>query len=372
MKIAWIGKLAPIDGNVTYSNQITKELAERGHDVTFYHFGAESAPYAQKTVQLPTLARNQAMGFALPGAGERLRRTLAVLAPDVVHASLGLSSIDFAFPKVCRELGIPSVATFHLQFSRERNLYSLAYRIAYRVYARSLARYDRVIIFSEAQRDLLAAYGVDPARVVVLPNGVDVKTYCPGPSDFRRSIDADRVVTYLGRIDGEKKVDTLIHAFLSLRPGPGTKLVIAGSGPFFAPLKARYGSHPQVVFTGYIKDLDSKLSLLRATDVWVLPSLAEGLSLALLEAMACGLPIIASDAGADGEALGDAGVVISTRHVGQDLAPSLDGLLRAGESERQALGQKARERAVRLFSLDGNIARLEKVYREIGLERRRA
>lgn len=365
LKIAWIGKLAPIDGNVTYSNQITKELQARGHEVAFFHFGPETAPFAHETVRLPIFARNQAMGFASPGARAKLHHSLSALSPDVMHASLGLSSIDFAFPKVCRQLGIPTVATFHLQFNRNRNLWSTAYGIAYRVYARNLAKYDRVIIFSETQKELLSAYGVDPKRVVVLPNGVDTRTYSPGPSDFKNSVGAEQIVTYIGRIDGEKQVETLIQAFLSLRLDPRTKLVIAGNGTLFRPLKARYGRQPQILFLGYVSDLETKLALLRATDVWVLPSLAEGLSLALLEAMACGVPIVATDAGADGEALGDAGIVISTRRVKRDLTPALETLLRSSESERRTLGQKARERAVRLFSLENNVARLEETYREI-------
>ena len=81
------------------------------------------------------------------------------LKPDIVHASLTLSPLDFLLPEICEELNIPLVATFHAQFdSKPRNIKSGTQFLAYQLYAPFLANYERVIIFSEIQKDLLMKY----------------------------------------------------------------------------------------------------------------------------------------------------------------------------------------------------------------------
>ena len=113
-----------------------------------------------------------------------------------------------------------------------------------------------------------------------------------------------------------------------------------------------------------IADDETRLDLLRAADVFVLPSTAEGLSLSLLEAMSAGCAVVATDAGEDGAAIGNSGLVIPV----YPLEPSLSqAMLRVHDDAalRRALGRRARVRAQASYSLRANVDRLESLYADL-------
>jgi glycosyltransferase involved in cell wall biosynthesis len=105
-----------------------------------------------------------------------------------------------------------------------------------------------------------------------------------------------------------------------------------------------------------------RIQLLRAADAFILPSLVEGLSLSLLEAMACGTACLATDAGADGEVLEDgAGIVLQTQGVTAQLKTLLP-LLRDHPEITELLGRKARERVLERYTFAENMVQLERLY----------
>jgi glycosyltransferase involved in cell wall biosynthesis len=237
-------------------------------------------------------------------------------------------------------------------------------RVLYRVYSGSLKHYDAVIVFSEKQRELLVDYGVSRGRVRVVPNGADVVTYAPAPSDYKESINASVLVSYLGRIDPEKNVGDLVDAFQGLDLPQDHKLVVVGNGMDLARLRRRAAGDRRVIFRGYVGDLRERVRILRAADIFVLPSSIEGLSLALLEAMAAGTAIIATDVGADAEALRGAGIVVDLDSLEQQLPLALRMLIDYPEFRRD-LATRARRRAVEDYSLETNTDRLLQLYREL-------
>ncbi|MGB5240524.1 MAG: glycosyltransferase family 4 protein, partial [Prochlorococcaceae cyanobacterium] len=120
-----------------------------------------------------------------------------------------------------------------------------------------------------------------------------------------------------------------------------------------------------VLWWGYEANLHQRVALLQAADVFLLPSLVEGLSLALLEAMASGTACVATDAGADGEVLdGGAGIVISTQGVTTQLRTLLP-VLRDQPVLTAELGRRARERVLERYTLARNIEQLEELYAEL-------
>ena len=131
-------------------------------------------------VALPYLVKSQVYTIPSPGAQRELRESLERLRPDLVHASLTLSPLDFRLPELCQQLNLPLVATFHPAFdSGLRNLAGGTQQLTYQVYAPSLARFDRVIVFSELQAEVLNRLGVPESRLAVIPNGVDPQRWCP-------------------------------------------------------------------------------------------------------------------------------------------------------------------------------------------------
>jgi glycosyltransferase involved in cell wall biosynthesis len=320
-------------------------------------------------VTLPYLVKSQVYTIPSPGALRELRESLERLRPDVVHASLTLSPLDFRLPDLCQHLGVPLVATFHPAFDANlRNIAAGTQQLTYQVYAPSLARYDRVIVFSELQADLLERLGVPRHRLAVIPNGVDTDTWAPAGlasqrqlSDLRQRFGGRRVFLYMGRLSTEKNVEALLKAWRLVRPA-GCLLLIVGDGPLRSALQH---NEADVLWWGYEGDLQRRVALLQAAEVFLLPSLVEGLSLALLEAMACGKACVATDAGADGEALeGGAGIVISTQGVTTQLRTLLP-VLRDQPLLTAELGRRARSRVLDRYTLSRNIDAIEKLYTDL-------
>jgi glycosyltransferase involved in cell wall biosynthesis len=379
MHIAWIGKRSPACGNVTYSREVTNALLDRGYQVSFLHFaqeeevefsGNDPAPRSQQAecqeVTLPFLYKSQIYTIPSLRSSKILAQALQDLKPDVVHASLTLSPLDFVLPEICEELGVPLVATFHPAFDRKpRSLVSSTAHFMYQLYAPFLANYDGVIIFCEAQKELLNRLGVSLDRLIVIPNGVDVQKYTPGPSRFRDEIGANRVFVYQGRISVEKNVESLLKAWRQAAMPDDCKLVLMGDGTLLPSLMAAYGPEHNILWMGNILDEQRRIDILRGSDVFILPSFVEGLSLSLLEAMACGVACIATDVGADGEVLsGGAGVVLNPQRARSELQTLLPVFAHLPEMS-DLLGQKARERVVEKYSLKGNIDHLEKFYAQL-------
>jgi glycosyltransferase involved in cell wall biosynthesis len=169
------------------------------------------------------------------------------------------------------------------------------------------------------------------------------------------------VVSFLGRLDPEKRVEELIHSFVARRWPADHLLLIAGSGSQDRRLRALTGQDSPVRFLGMVTRFEDRLELLRASDIFVLPSTAEGLSLALLEAMAAGCAIISTDAGEHGAVLDGAGVVIPVHPLEPALAEAMERL-RADPDARRRLGEAARRRAVENHSLDRYIDDLLHLY----------
>lgn len=369
MHIAWLGKKSPFCGNVTYGKEITNALLDRGYRVTFLHFAqpdeAADDISSYEEVSLPFIFKSQILTIPALGSARRLTEVLEKLEPDLVHASLTLTPLDFKLPEICQRLDIPLVATFHPAFdSKRRNLSSSTQHLTYQLYAPRLAHYDSVIVFSQIQRDLLVKLGVPSERVAIIPNGVDVSRYAPGPSNIKYQLQARQLYVYQGRLALEKNVESLLRGWKLADMRPDDKLAIVGSGPLEASLKTFY-SDENIIWLGFVANEERRIEILRGADCFVLPSLVEGLSLSLLEAMACGTACMATDAGADGEVLeAGAGIILNTQKVPSQLQ-TLFSLLKEQPEMMQILGNKARARVLERYTLSQNITQLEQLYQTL-------
>jgi glycosyltransferase involved in cell wall biosynthesis len=387
MHIAWLGKKSPFCGNVTYSREVTNALLDRGHRVSFLHFaqeapnpeskpewslnngkwGSGTGETSMKEVSLPCLYKSQIYTIPTLKSSRVLEKALRRLKPDLVHASLTLSPLDFIhLPEICEELKLPLVATFHPPFDRKvRNLTSGTQQLMYQLYAPFLANYTSVIVFSNIQRDILVKLGVPEERVAIIPNGVDTLKYSPGGSELKAKLGCDRVFVYQGRIAPEKNVESLLKAWKKADMGRKSRLLIVGDGPLTSSLQMFYGPDDGILWLGFIGDEERRIEILRGADVFILPSFVEGLSLSLLEAMSCGLACIATDAGADGEVLEDgAGIVLDPQRVTSQLQTLLPVLQEQPEFTT-ILGQKARQRVLDRYTLSNNITQVEQLYVEL-------
>lgn len=211
-----------------------------------------------------------------------------------------------------------------------------------------------VIAVSEStRRDLVDLLGVAPQKIAVIPEGVDHGLYYPRSAedvaDTERLLAVQRrYILYAGTLSKHKNVPLLLRLVAHLRhEGRELELVITGRqpprdvGPLLA-LAKNLGIESQVRFVGY-QPLDRLASLMSGCTAFVYPSFYEGFGLAVLEAMACGAPVVASDRASLPEVVGDGGTLLPPR----DLA----GWVRAihqlvdDKSHRETARQASFERA---------------------------
>ncbi len=199
-------------------------------------------------------------------------------------------------------------------------------------------------------------------------NGIDTKVYAPGPAAaLRKALNLPAgapVVGTVGRLDPIKDHRTLLEAFAAVRRRrPEACLLVVGDGAERRNLEPAAGEG--VWFLGSRQDVPE---LLRAMDLFVLPSINEGISNTLLEAMASGLPAIATRTGGNPELVDHqrTGLLFPVGDV-RALAEGIERYLSHGEL-RAAHGRAAREEAVQRFGVEGMVRAYERVYRRAALQ----
>jgi sugar transferase (PEP-CTERM/EpsH1 system associated) len=212
--------------------------------------------------------------------------------------------------------------------------------------------------------DLVREIGLDPGLLDVNWNGVDLKRFAPMGRPANRASDAV-VIGSVGRLVSVKNYALLLQAVSQLREGPAVRVVLVGHGPESRSLQmlaATLDIENRVQFVGHSDDVPA---LLRAMDIFVLPSVSEGMSNTLLEAMASGVAVVASDVGGNGELIedGTSGLLFPSGDV-RALTHRLSQLV-YDAALRTRLSAAALTRARQEFSMDAMIARYGAMYRRV-------
>jgi glycosyltransferase involved in cell wall biosynthesis len=273
-------------------------------------------------------------------------------------------AISNRVPYVVRPLG---VLNRWGMANRRRLLKQLSLRLVER---RVLGRAAFIHYTSEQERLEAEEAGV-MARAAVIPLGVDTTEFqrLPGPERFYEKFPqaAGRdVVLFLSRLDGKKGLDLLLPVFAALRRSePNALLVVAGAGDEaftggLSGLAARLGAADHIIWAGFLSGQE-KLSALAAASVFALPSRSENFGIAVVEAMAAGLPCVLSDQigiAPDVDRL-EAGLVVPCE---ADALASALGRLLADSQLRARLGAAARRVVAERFSLEAMTRSLVGLY----------
>jgi glycosyltransferase involved in cell wall biosynthesis len=218
-----------------------------------------------------------------------------------------------------------------------------------------------ILCNSQILKDFLVSrYGLPPARLTVVPNGVDTDFFQPDPNGRE---EGSQVLLSVARLVPDKDHDTLLTAFGRLAGDhPGAELWLVGNGPRRETLEQKVrdlGLNGRVKFLPATKDIRQ---LYHQADVFVLSSVAEALPNVVLEAMAAGLPVVATRVGGLPEAVvpEDTGLLVSPRDA-DGLAVALGRLL-DNPGERRDLGRRGRQRALDQFSFGAMVSRHEEVW----------
>lgn len=235
----------------------------------------------------------------------------------------------------------------------------------------SVRRADHIIADSEhTRRDIICLMHIPAERIIVIPLGVDASFR---PLEDRSLLNALRkkyalpsdIILYLGTLEPRKGLDTLVAAYAALADRVPHALVIAGkrgwyTEPLFRQVR-ELGLEARVHFTDYIPDADMS-GLLNLAQVFVFPSRYEGFGLPPLEAMACGTPVIASNASSLPEVVGDAGLQVPPDDVAA-LARAIQRLI-ADADLRARLRAAGLARAA-TFTWEETARRTVEVYEEV-------
>ena len=226
---------------------------------------------------------------------------------------------------------------------------------------------DAFVAISDEICEELKSLTIPEQRIHRIPNGVDTERFQPVTVDrkagLRRefNLNGDPLVVFSGRLVAEKGADILLAAWAELLSEmPGAGLVVLGDGPEYGGLSKMAGE--RVHFAGSVDDV---APYLQAADIFVLPSLTEGLSNSLLEAMACGLAVVATSVGGAVDiVVQDQNGLIVEPGKAEYLLHAILALYRNPEL-RQDLGVAARQTMVDGYALPAVAARLTELYGEM-------
>ena len=220
-----------------------------------------------------------------------------------------------------------------------------------------------VVVSMELKRALEARYH---CSVVYIPNGVEERRVRDPEKITRFGVGHRNYILYLGRLVPEKRCDVLIEAFRRLPNRAGFKLIVAGptwhSASYVASLRSLAGDDPSIVFTGEV-DEDTLEELYSNCYAYVLPSEVEGMSLSLLDAMAFGTCVIASDITANVEVIGSAGFLFVTGDVAS-LARQLEYVI-SDPTRPDACRRASKARMTEEFHWDAVTRQWDALYQEL-------
>jgi glycosyltransferase involved in cell wall biosynthesis len=300
-------------GNETYYQQLLQHLAKaatNGNQYVVYYTHPAGAKWVPSSEKLHLKRINPAtplwripVGFPLEFRKEKL---------DVFHAQ----HIIPPFCKCKTVTTIPDIAYEHFPdfFSRFETLRSKV------LIRRSAKRADHIITVSDySKMDIVKTYDIDPRKITVTYEGAGDQYFPSDKEKCREQIAAKYGVTapfllYVGRLQERKNLPRLLSAYARLRKeGVDEKLVLVGKKDWmFGNIHAyveSLGLATSVTFTGYVPSADLP-AFYNAAEVFVYPSIIEGFGLPVMEAMACGLPVLTSFGSSLEEIAGDAAVLV--------------------------------------------------------------
>lgn len=296
------------------------------------------------------------VGFGISVFFSLLARSRSI---DVIHCHTLSAQTALACVAAGRLSGTPVIVKVTRSGPQTQLRRYLRNRTGRRLFKGLMAGAARVIaITAEVKEELLLA-GVAAGKIAEIPNGVEL-------ADRAAVKPAGGVqFVFTGRLIGRKRVDMLIRAFADLNLAGEARLTIAGDGPDrqeLEQLAARLGAGSSIRFAGKL-DQKEVLRLLSGADVFILPSASEGMSNALLEAMAMGLPAVAAD-------------IPANRSIIQD---RVNGFLFRGETElggllqelaadpglREKAGKRARNKIEEQFCFASIASKYSRLYNEL-------
>ena len=311
--------------------------------------------------------------YAIPHVSSFKTFLESVKSNDLIHVHGHPYLSSFLAAKIAKRYGKPLVLTQHNTFIEYNNIWDTAEKLNDLAIGKQVIKdADKIIVVSNATRNYVLSLGADPEKTVVLHNGVDLNRFKPLPevkSEMRKKLgiagDADVVLT-VRRLVYKNGIDTLLEsAEIAVKKNPKLVFVVVGKGPDFGEVKeriAQLGIQRNFRLTGFVSDEDLPFYY-NVADLFALPSKSgEGLPLVALEAMACGLPVVATNVGGTPEVLSaDYGKLVPPNSP----VSLAEAVLEFSRKDLATLKKKLRTMVEQKYSWDQNVTKLSKIYEEL-------
>lgn len=322
MKILIVSDLhyPTINGVASFGRNLAHGLAERGHQVLVIAPSQKGKPYKEVDGN-HAIFRTASVPFPFyqnfrisPNPAREVKKIINDFEPDIIHIQM-LMWLGQAAMKYGNKYGIPIVSTNHAMPENLMDNIKLLAPVArpinfmLREYGRRFhSKADCVTMPTQSAIDMFSGTEKMTVPLKAISNGIDLSRFTTekaSPEIYEKfDLPTDLpIVTYIGRLDAEKHLSVLLHAFARVAQTTPAQLLIVGDGTDADNLNwlARdLGIEDNVTFTGRVSD-DEIVELHRVGTVFAMPSPMELQSIATLEAMASGKPVVAVDAGALGE-----------------------------------------------------------------------
>jgi glycosyltransferase involved in cell wall biosynthesis len=370
-------------GPVKVAYDISRKLVDRGHSVTVYTSDIKDENLRVGTAfkevdginvfyfRNLSISLTKKKIFITPSLISALKKN--VRSFDIVHIHGNRTTLNPIFYHFLKKGSVPYVLQSHgglPSIGLSKNLYDLFF--GYKL----LNDAAKVIALSKVEAEQYTSIGVPDEKVTIIPNGIDLSEYAelPPKGAFKKkfNISEDRkIILYLGRIHKIKGIDFLIRACAYLKNKMNFKdavLVIAGPDDGYLSeikyLAQASGVSNSILFAGPLYGED-KLAAYVDSEVYVLPSRYETFPMTILEAYACGKPIVASRVGGLKDLVkdGETGLLFEPGNVEQ-LAKSIFNLLNGNDAAKE-MGLKGKNFVRENFTIEKVVERLEKVYEEV-------
>jgi len=181
-------------------------------------------------------------------------------------------------------------------------------------------RVDKIICVNEDYIPIFERWGIEPDKLVFIPNGVDINRFSPGKSKVKKELKDQKIILYFGRLHYQKNVDLLVRSFKYVKnKTDDVKLIIVGTGNQYDKLKKMTENDNDIIMTGFVSD-EELVDYMRAADIVVFPSRGENASFTIMEAMACELPVVSSDVGNAKKILGENRGILLEKYTEEEIA----------------------------------------------------